>query len=177
MIHPCEKLQAKIVKKSNFFLLPLIIFPVFTWSGTAFAHSTKIEYQQTRAIEIEATYHDGTPMKNAQVVIYAPNDPATPWIKGMTDDRGRYIFIPDYSQTGNWDVKVRQSGHGGIITIPVAASSNGDSNSEITFDRDRILSPTAEYTSMQKLVMAAVGVWGFVGTALFFSKRKVQQQQ
>ena len=156
------------VKKSHFFLLTLVIFPILIWSVKALAHGTNIQYRQTQAIEIKATYDDDMPMANAQVVVYTPGDPASPWIQGKTDDKGYFIFIPDYFQSGNWEVKVRQSGHGGIISIPLTSSTNPDFNTKTS-------SGGAGYTSLQKLVMAAVGVWGFVGTALFFSRRKVEQ--
>ena len=51
----------------------------------ALAHGAKIQYHQTAAITIQATYDDGTPMDKAQVIVYAPSDLATPWLKGVTD--------------------------------------------------------------------------------------------
>lgn len=151
------------MNKSNFLLIPLIILPIFPWSTKIYAHGSKINYRQTQAIEIQATYDDGTPMANAQVVIYAPNDPSTPWMKGQTDSKGNFIFIPNYEISGNWEIKVRQSGHGGIIAIPVSNSENL---------KTQISTYDFEYTAMQKLVMTAASVWGFVGTGLFFSRRK-----
>lgn len=151
------------MKKSNLLLIPLIIFPIITWSTKISAHGSQINYRSTRAIEIKATYDDGTPMALAQVVIYAPNDPTTPWIKGQTDSEGNFIFVPNYEISGNWDVKVRKSGHGGIVAIPVSNSGNL---------RTQISTSNSEYTALQKLVMTAASVWGFVGTALFFWRRK-----
>lgn len=154
-------------KLLNYFI-PLLIFPLLSWSMRASAHGVQIQYRQVQAIEIKAAYDDGKPMANAQVVIYAPDDPATPWIKGTTDQEGRFTFVPDPSVSGNWDVKVRQSGHGNLIAIPLGKNATvtqvGSSSSF-----------SAGYTRLQKAVMAAAGVWGFVGTALFFSQRKVEQ--
>ncbi|MGF1486193.1 MAG: hypothetical protein ACFBSE_03660 [Prochloraceae cyanobacterium] len=76
------------MKKSNLLLIPLIIFPIITWSTKISAHGSQINYRSTRAIEIKATYDDGTPMALAQVVIYAPNDPTSPWIEGQPTLRG-----------------------------------------------------------------------------------------
>ncbi len=152
------------MKKSNFLLILLIIVPIVTWSTRIYAHGSRINYRETKAIEILATHDDGTPMDKAQVVIYAPNDPSIPWMKGETDAQGNFTFIPNYEISGNWDIKVRQSGHGGIITIPISNNKNF---------KAQINTNNLEYTTMQKLVMTLVSIWGFVGTALFFSRRKV----
>jgi nickel transport protein len=130
------------------------------------AHGANIDYRETSAITIEAKYDDGTPMANAQVVVYAPSDRATPWFKGTTDDSGNFTFVPDTDaeNVGDWDVKVRQAGHGDITSIPVADRENA---------ADTQLSSTgAGYTPSQKVFMAAAVGWGFIGTALFFSRSK-----
>ncbi|MGK7930153.1 MAG: carboxypeptidase regulatory-like domain-containing protein [Microcystaceae cyanobacterium] len=129
------------------------------------AHGANINYKMTKAIQIEALYADGKPMKAAQVVVYAPNDPTTPWLQGTTNQAGQFTFTPDVTQTGNWDVKVRQAGHGDIISIPLTT----DNTSSIQLQNS---SQNTGYTPLQKVVMAATGVWGFLGTALFFSRNK-----
>lgn len=142
-------------------LLALILIP-----ERAIAHGANIEYQETSAITIEAKYDDGTPMANAQVVIYAPEDLATPWLKGTTDDVGSFTFVPDRDEQnrGNWDVKVRQAGHGHIISIPITEGKLAQSPSNIS-------SADAGYSPSQKIVMAAAVGWGFIGTALFFNRK------
>ncbi|WP_036479825.1 carboxypeptidase-like regulatory domain-containing protein [Myxosarcina sp. GI1] len=149
----------------SLFLLSLSPKPVL-------AHGAQIEYRETSAITIRATYDDGTPMANAQVVIYAPNEPATPWLKGMTDSEGNFTFVPDRKNTGEWDVKVRQSGHGDITSIPIADKTSSANVSQTQMSANQ--SSEGNYTSAQKLVMAVVGVWGFIGTALFFSRKNTQ---
>lgn len=141
-------------------LLAWLILPL--WQLRAEAHGANIQYQETEAIKIQATYDDGKPMADAQVVVYAPNDPGTPKIQGTTDGEGYFIFIPDIP--GNWDVKVRQAGHGQIITIPLGEKT--------VVEETKTEVNNSGYTQVQKLVMAATGVWGFVGTALFFSRGK-----
>lgn len=157
------------------YLAFLTFFSVIGFSQKAFAHGANIVYQQTAAIELTATYDDGTPMDNAQVVIYAPDNPAIPWQKGTTDAEGKFSFIPSSTVSGNWDVKIRQSGHGDIVSIPwqientIAAVESEDNVANVN---TKILSANSSYTPMQKIVMAATGVWGFIGTALFFSRQK-----
>lgn len=144
-------------------LLTLIAVP-----KNALAHGANIEYRQTAAIKIQAKYDDGTPMSDAQVVVYAPSDRATPWLKGTTDNSGNFSFVPDATpqNIGNWDVKVRQSGHGDITSIPI--TENLAENTAET----QLSSDGSNYTSAQKAVMAAAMGWGFIGTALFFSRSK-----
>lgn len=162
-------------------LLSLFIFPSLTFSTKVLAHNTQVIYEKTEAIQITAVHDTGEPLTQAQVVIYAPEDPTTPWLKGETDDEGRFTFIPDSNQSGNWDVKVRKAGHGDIVSIPIGNTSsndmtvesppieNGDSTTRISSPGET-KTAQAEYTSLQKLVMAASGVWGLIGTALFFSR-------
>ena len=131
------------------------------------AHGANIDYRQTSAITIEAKYDDGTPMANAQVVIYAPSDRATPWLKGTTDESGNFTFVPDTNaeNAGDWDVKVRQAGHGDITSIPITGDLENAADTQVS-------STGGGYSSTQKVFMAAAGIWGFIGTALFFSRSK-----
>jgi len=139
------------------FLVALVLCP--TLPLTAYAHGARIEYTVDVAVEIVATYDNGEPMSGAQVTIYAPDDLANPWLTGVCDDEGRFSFTPDTTKTGTWDVQVRQAGHGDIVHIPIEAGSVGTGNGGIT--------------PLQIVLMAACVVWGSIGTALYFSRRKV----
>jgi len=156
------------------------------WMPRAIAHGSTIQFRTTQAIEIQARYDSGTPMSEAQVTVYAPNDLATPWMQGVTDQEGRFTFTPDFEQPGHWDVKVRQAGHGDIVSIPIgevadatvvaedaATPAEAAATPEITADGvARAQWAGRDYTPLQKWTMAAAGIWGFVGTALFFTRRK-----
>lgn len=130
------------------------------------SHGANIQYRETSAISIQAKYDDNTPMANAQVVIYAPSDRATPWQKGVTDSEGNFSFVPDTNpqNIGDWDIKVRQSGHGDITSIPVGQDG-------LTVASTQLASANG-YSTLQKMVMGAAVGWGFVGTALFFARSK-----
>ncbi|PSO48516.1 MAG: hypothetical protein BRC33_09490 [Cyanobacteria bacterium SW_9_44_58] len=134
----------------------------------ALAHGVAIAHRQTSAIEIRATYDNGDPMSNAQVVVYAPNNPAEPWLKGTTTEKGTFAFVPDRKMQGAWDVKVRQSGHGDLISIPVENAETASSQQTQAGNRWQ----GGNYTPLQKAIMAALGVWGFIGTGLFFARNK-----
>lgn len=153
-----------------YFVLSFLLVAV---SAKAFAHSSHIKYRETTAITIQAEYDDGKPMKKAQVAIYAPSDRTTPWLKGTTDEYGNFTFFPDADpkNMGDWDIKVRQSGHGDITSIPVKDGKLAD-NVPKSSQAQLSSVDNISYTPSQKIVMAAAGVWGFVGTALFFSRSK-----
>ena len=125
----------------------------------AYAHGAIIEYTVDMTIELIATYDNGEPMAGAQVVIYAPDDPSTPWLTGVCDDEGRFTFIPDTSRPGTWDVQVRQAGHGDMVHIPVGQDMVATSG-------------PGGFGVLQIALMSACVIWGFVGTALYFSRRR-----
>ncbi|MBD2461020.1 carboxypeptidase regulatory-like domain-containing protein [Oscillatoria sp. FACHB-1407] len=156
------------------FVIPLALISVVGWQVKAIAHGVGITYEAAQAIALQANYDSGEPMAEAQVSVYSPDDPSTPWLKGTADESGRFVFVPDSSIPGNWEVQVRQAGHGEILIIPIGGESgvlgdtttNGESNSQIASGiGDNLSLP-------QKGLMAASVIWGFVGTALFFIARK-----
>ena len=150
---------------TRFYFFLAVIMATALSPKQVLAHGANIEYQETNAVTIQAKYDDGTPMANAQVVIYAPSDRATPWLKGTTDESGNFSFVPDADNFGDWDVKVRQSGHGDITTIPIL-------DDQLAVNKMAASSSGAGYSPSQKIVMAAAVGWGFVGTGLFFSRPK-----
>jgi nickel transport protein len=126
----------------------------------ALAHGVNIQYSSDIKIEIVARYDTGTPMAGAQVTVYAPDDPSTPWLTGVCDDEGRFSFTPDASIPGSWDVQVRLAGHGGIVHVPVGegtATSGG----------------IGGYSFLQIALMAACVIWASIGTALYFRRRRL----
>jgi nickel transport protein len=141
-----------------------------SWGAIAQAHGVDIRHQTTQATEIEAKYNTGEPLANAQVTVYAPNG-ETPWLKGTTNDKGQFTFTPDVNQPGNWQVTVRLAGHGDILTIPVSKQPVAQ-NSESGYTQPIAQNSQSGYTPLQKAVMTTSVLWGLVGTALFFSRRK-----
>lgn len=123
------------------------------------AHGVEIEYTERSAVEIAARFDTGDPMAGAQVAVFAPDDPAKPWLTGTCDSEGRFFFTPEPEIPGLWEVQVRLAGHGEIIRIKV---ENGDVAAN----------GTAGLSTGQKLMMVIAVTWGLVGTALFFSGRR-----
>lgn len=150
-------------------ILSLTLFTLLAITGgisPGMAHGVKINSRSSQAIEIEAMYDSGEPMSNGQVTIYAPDEPSTPWLEGTTDDQGRFLFIPDLGKLGNWEVKVRQTGHGNLISIPIQGSA--DSTAPVILSHNS----SSNYSPMQTTVMMVSIIWGCIGTALYFSQKK-----
>lgn len=146
------------------------------WAVPAIAHGVTVEHRQVSSVEIEARFETGEPMANAQVLVYAPGNPTEPWQQGNTDDQGRFKFAPDAAQPGNWEVMVRQAGHGVLTTIPVAesaaASPAPDPGAEAEVSSNSLISPNTGLSPVQRGVTIGAVIWGFIGTALFFARGK-----
>lgn len=124
----------------------------------AHAHGARINYTVSTTVTIVALYDSGEAMAGAQVTVYAPDDPATPWLTGVTDGEGRFSFTPDPAIPGTWDVQARQAGHGAISHIPIG--ENGATT------------VTTGFTPWQIALMSVSIVWGFVGVAAYFSRTR-----
>ncbi len=151
------------IMKRSLFLLAVLSWglSVSPISQSALAHGAKIVYQTTPAIVIQAIYEDGTPMANAQAVVYSPQNPEKAWLTGVTNELGEFTFVPDRQLKGTWDVKVRQSGHGSIVRIPLTEGTLATTSKPLL----------GGYSWGQKWLMAIAASWGFVGTALYFSRK------
>jgi nickel transport protein len=166
-------------------LLLLTTLGGITWATPGFSHGVSIQYQILNSVEIQARYDSGEPLKEAQVVIYAPENPTEPWITGTTDTEGYFVFTPDLALPGTWEVAVRQAGHGEIVSIPVMADgltansaigtgneASADSSTPASKALDTPDLFPRELSPVQRWLMIGAVIWGFVGTALFFSRGK-----
>lgn len=130
----------------------------------------------TRTFSVEASYSSGQPMASAQVVVYSPDNPHQPWTTGQTNEQGEFEFSPDTA--GNWDVVIRQAGHGATVSVPVetlvvaseAAASTEKSSASAALTTALVSSSPPN--PLQRWVSAGAALWGMVGTVLFFSRGK-----
>lgn len=153
-------LEEKMIHKLlGGFLLVVLVLCSFT---EVRAHGVVTGYTKKTGIVITAQYETGHPMSEAQVAVFAPNQPTEPWLTSNLDENGRFSFVPDNSMPGTWSVQVRQLGHGAMIHIPV-----GDSDIQ-----EPETAPAASMTPLQRVVVAACVIWGGIGTTLYFSRRK-----
>ncbi|MCT7984175.1 DUF4198 domain-containing protein [Laspinema sp. A4] len=156
---------------------------LFAWTLgnplAAIAHGVQLTHQTLEAVEVQALFDNGDPISNAQITVYAPTDPETPWLQGTADKNGRFLFAPDASLPGNWAVRVRQAGHGAIITVAIApepppeaavATPDATSDPEVVPSSGTLSSQSPSVNPLPTGLAIASGVWGFVGTALFFSR-------
>ena len=88
--------------------------------------------------------------------------------------------------SGDWDVKIRKSGHGKIVSIPfeaekkIAEQSQTSEQNQAISNRPEALqvasktSPVSnsDYSWQQKMIMSVSITWGFLGTAFFFFRKK-----
>lgn len=123
------------------------------------AHGTEIALGEVNAIAINARFDNGDPMSNAQISIYAPNDPASPWLHGEADANGHFVFVPDTAIPGQWDIQVRTAGHGDWVYVDIAEGTVTE-----------LRSSSGGLTTMQIVLMSGAVIWGLVGTALYFSR-------
>ncbi|NJL49854.1 MAG: carboxypeptidase regulatory-like domain-containing protein [Leptolyngbyaceae cyanobacterium SM2_5_2] len=142
------------------------------WATPGLSHGVSIQHQTVSSVEIQASFDSGEPMKEAQVVVYAPDNPTEPWMKGTTDAEGRFVFTPDAAQPGNWEVAVRQAGHGEILSIPVGAELASADPSSPALGQSVSTSSAPELSPVQRWITIGAVIWGFIGTALFFSRGK-----
>lgn len=138
----------------------------------AVAHGVDLRYQPQQVIRVTAQYDSGQPIAEATVQVFAPDRPQEAVITGTTNAQGEFEFVPD--RPGHWQVQVRQGGHGGLLTIPVATQDAAPQAMTVHPESAKTVS-LSQYTPGQIAVMVLAVVWGAIGTACFaWSRRRVQ---
>ena len=121
------------------------------------AHGAYIEYEVDMSYELVARFASGEPMAEAQVTVYAPDNPSTAYLTGYSDKEGRFKFQLDTNIEGVWYIQIRQAGHGASVSFEVGENSESKKS--------------GGYTLLQQIVMVACVLWGLMGTALYFKRR------
>ncbi|MGB3138916.1 MAG: carboxypeptidase-like regulatory domain-containing protein [Nodosilinea sp.] len=142
------------------------------WVLPVLAHGVTVEQRQVSSIELQARFETGEPMASAQVLVYAPDAPSDIWQQGTTDDQGRFSFTPDAALPGNWEVMVRQAGHGELTIVPVADTAKSDPGVEAKTASNSLFSPSTGLSPVQRGITIGSVIWGCIGTALFFARGK-----
>lgn len=136
-------------------------------AGPVAGHGAFVEAEPVTAVGVHARFDTGAPMENAQVSVFAPDDPATPWLTGQADAAGQFVFTPD-AKAGRWAIQVRQAGHGAMGYVEVGG--NGADSLVITAAPGPAGAPGAGTTLTQRLIMVACVLWGALGTALYLRR-------
>lgn len=189
---------APLAMLSALLLVGFVVALVVGLPAVAHAHGAVVDFEKdAEAVQVKALFDNGEPMSGAQVAVYAPGDTSSPWVSGTTDQEGRFFFVPDASKGGSWDVEVRKAGHGDTIEVPVQQADEGTAETgegrtpnashdtpntgqggAAGEDVDAVASKEATgqggtgFGPLQIALMGALGVWGFIGTALFFARKK-----
>jgi len=112
----------------------------------------------TVQVALNAAFESGEAMSGAQVTVYAPDDPQTPWLTGACDDRGRFVFLePDMIEV----VEADAAGTGEAVQTLRIADGGG-----------RLTGGDSGFSTGQILLMSGSVIWGLVGTALYMSRRR-----
>jgi nickel transport protein len=144
------------MKKKATALIVLIVMGIL-FAPLVSAHGVSISYTADATYKVVAVYDDGTPMADAQVRIYSPEDAQEPYEVTSCDENGVYYFTPDTDITGDWYLQFSLAGHGGDVTIPVGEGTTEGGDLPVTIP--------------QMIIMGACFVWGCIGTFLFFKRR------
>jgi nickel transport protein len=161
-----EKMPARYGKRlQHLFAGSLWAIICCTQPVNLYAHGAQLTYQLTTGIVVQAVYDSGQPMSSAQITVYAPDDPTRPWLTDSSNEQGEFRFVPTPGVTGIWSVQARQAGHGAIIHIDVVQDDSSTGIGQVT----QVVHVSSLF---QRLMMAAAVIWGCVGTALYFVRRR-----
>jgi nickel transport protein len=130
-------------------------------ADSGLAHGTDYEILTEGVVGIRAMYDSGEVMGGARVLIFAPDETRATY-ESKTDKNGIVCFFPD--REGTWILQIRdQGGHGMRVNLEVDTSMTARTNGS-----RRVFGSTA----VQRLVLVVCVLWGFVGTGLFFYRRR-----
>jgi nickel transport protein len=136
-----------------------LLLIVFVAPVRAGAHGATITYKSNVEIQITASDNDGL-MDNAQVAIYAPDDRTKVWLEGTTDENGKFSFAPDTTKVGlSWLIRITKDAHSHILNV--TAGENVSVSGGI-----------GGFSTLQIVLMSVCVGWGFVGTALYFRRKR-----
>jgi len=149
-----------------------LLASAFLLWGFAEAHGVIINHvidPLTGDIIMNAKFDTGEIMNEAQIAIFSPSDPATPWLVAEADALGSYRFAPDSSLPGLWEVQIRKAGHGDILRLQL------DENTMASLSESQ--ASTTGFSLSQIILMSASVIWGFIGTAFYFAARQKTAKQ
>lgn len=124
----------------------------------------------TQTFSVQASYTSGQPMAEAQVIVYSPEKPDEPWTTGQTNEQGEFEFSPDTQ--GNWEVVIRQAGHGTSVNVPVETQTAQIENPNPGAQPTTAIVSEPMTGPIQRWASAGAAFWGLIGTVLFFSRGK-----
>jgi len=137
----------------------ILIVMTLMMTTVAFGHG--VEYSTFQGgVGIQVAYDHGAPMAASTVAVYAPADQENPFLQGVTDKHGRFVFAPD--APGEWRVEVEDAtGHGLVQHITVSQEMIPEIHEE-------------HHLSLgQQILMGISIIFGITGIGYYVSARKV----
>lgn len=110
--------------KDYFVKINTLVLFLIICANSVSAHDMNIDIVG-RSITVKATYSDGKPAANADIVVYRADGEI--YLSGTTDDSGEYSFEVGENTAEELIVEVEQTGHKSSVTIDLQ-SVNKDSN-------------------------------------------------
>lgn len=98
-----------------------IIIVLFLATALVPAPSAAFDLFATHEVTVQFATHDGKPMGNAEVQVFAPGDAKAPVITGRTDAEGKFVF--DADQDGFWSAEAKGADQVARVMIRVGGES------------------------------------------------------
>lgn len=144
----------KLLKNCSVFIL------IFLFYFLAFSHSV-IQKNINGGVGLQVSYDSETPVSEADVQIFSPENRELVFQQLSTDKNGRFLFYPD--KTGKWKVMVNDGmGHGLVteITIENLLTKKTSGSEHTGFGR------------FHKIVIGISIIFGLTGILFFLSAKK-----
>jgi len=139
-----------------YLVLLLSFFLVEVFSDCVTAHGCKYKIIEG-GVGIEALYSEESPMSYSRVTVLSPEGGSDPYLTGVTDLTGRFLFVPNVK--GKWIVKVNdEMGHALEARIDVGEGFQVS------------VSSSGSLSVLQMGVMSICVIIGMVGIALYFKR-------
>ena len=141
---------------------PFLIFILLLCSFRLFCHNSSFEVMPPDSITIKTFYDTGEPMDSARVKVFTPENYEKQAYELITDEHGIFSFVPE--TPGLWIFQVLdKSGHGQRINLDVSEQMLINTGNESNF------------SLVQRIIMGLAVLWGFIGTALYFLRKRGQK--
>jgi nickel transport protein len=102
------------------FRLAFIIVLILTTTLVP-APSAAFDLFATHEVTVQFATHDGKPMVNAEVQVFAPGAPKTPAVTGRTNAEGKFVF--DADQDGFWSAEAKGADQVARVMIRVGGEA------------------------------------------------------
>ena len=104
-------------------VLILTIFTLVYLPNNSHGHRIHLDVI-SQTVEVEAYYGDGKPIRNGTITVYRENGDI--FLKGTTDNDGKFSFKVEEEITGTLTIEIEQTGHRAEVEIGSYVHRDGD---------------------------------------------------